>query len=177
MTIYYLIVDENGNTTGGGISNTNTIPFGRVACTQEQSENPQNWDVINGAVVPIPHLLTNAKSVQSVALSNACATLITSGFTSSALGSAYTYASTEVDQRNIVQSAQSTKGGLLACQNATGVWARQPHTQAQAQQVLDDFVKFRDLSRENLGALQTQVAICVTLASVQAVLWQEPAGG
>lgn len=112
-----------------------------------------------------------AQQKQTNNLSWACQQQIVSGFTSSILGSAYTYASGEVDQRNILAAAQATNGGLLSCQDATGVWDRRPHTKAQAQQALDDFVSARDGEREKLGSLVTQINAATTIEAVQAIVW------
>lgn len=123
----------------------------------------------------VPDLPT-AQKQQSAALSNACAAQILAGFASSALGVAYTYASDAVSQRNILLAAQSTKGGLLSCQDASGVWSRQPHTQAQAQQVLEDFVGICDAARAKLGGLEVQVNTATTVAAAQTVMWEEENG-
>lgn len=172
MTIYYLILDENGNVSGNGISNTDYLPEGRVACTQAQAQKPFDWAVVNGEIVPSPNLLVNAQAAQSQILSNACAVQITSGFSSSALGSANIYASTDIDQRNLLAAAQATNGGLLSCQNASGVWARASHTKAQGQQALDDFSATRDAARTTLGTLVAQVNAATSVAEVQTVIWK-----
>lgn len=156
---------------------TNTL--GVIEITQEQWAaclTTPGWTVANGELIaPVPPtadvLLLRAQSVQSRILSSACAAQIISGFTSSALGSVNIYASTEVDQRNITQSAQCSKGGLLSCADAAGVWSRQPHTQAQAQQVLEDFVAERDTARLNLAGLEEQIEAATTVEEVQAVVW------
>lgn len=171
MASYYLILDGSGNIAGGGLTLDETIPAGRVACTQAQAARPFDWAVVNGEIVPSPNLLVNTRAAQISILSSACQQQIVSGFSSSSLGSAYTYASGDIDQRNIVQSAQSTKGGLLACQNAAGVWGIEPHTQDQSQQALEDFVAARDATRLKLVGLVAKVNAATTVADVQAVVW------
>lgn len=121
--------------------------------------------------------LPTAQRQQMQILSSACAGQIIDGFASSALGVVHTYASGDIDQQNIVQSAQSSKGGLLSCADANGAWSRQPHTQAQAQQALEDFVVARDAERTKLGTLQAQVGAATTIEAVQEIVWQEVAGG
>lgn len=134
---------------------------------------------VNGAPAfidaPGPDLPT-AQATQNRVLFLACQQQILSGFTSSALGVAYSYASDAVDQRNILLAAQSSKGGLLSCQTATGIWSRVLHTQQQAQQVAEDFVVASDAARTKLGVLEAQIAAANSVASVQAVVW-EVAGG
>lgn len=115
--------------------------------------------------------LEAAQNTQAYTLAKTCARQILSGFASSALGRGYTYASSEIDQRNLIAAAQATNGGLLACQDSTGGWSRQPHTKAQAQQVLDDFVAARDADRTTLGTLTAQINAAITVEAVQAVVW------
>lgn len=171
MQIYYLLVDASNNIVGSGFTPDGTVPDGCVVCSQLQAQNPFNWAIVKGEIMPSPNVLANTQAAQIQILSSACAKQIISGFSSPALGTPNNYASGEIDQQNIVQSAQSTKGGLLSCANASGVWTRQPHTQAQAQQVLEDFVTARDAARSKLGALETQVSAATTLEAVQAILW------
>ena len=136
------------------------------------------WVYENGTFSnPAAPNLATAQALQCHALSSACAAQIISGFASSALGAAHTYASGDIDQQNIVQSAQSTKGGLLSCTDSTGAWSREAHTQAQAQQVLEDFVTARDAARTKLSGLQTQIVAATTVAAVQAISWQEAVSG
>lgn len=172
MTTHYLILDSAGNVKGSGLTPDNTIPDGRIVCTQAQAQSPFDWAVVNGEIVASPNLLVNAQAAQSQILSNACAVQITSGFSSSALGSANIYASTDIDQRNLLAAAQATNGGLLSCQNASGVWARASHTKAQGQQALDDFSATRDAARTTLGTLVAQVNAATSVAEVQTVIWK-----
>lgn len=127
--------------------------------------------VVGGVLTGAKTILSMVQPVQKHMVSSACAAQIVSGFASSALGAAHTYASGDIDQQNIVQSAQSTKGGLLSCADSTGAWSRQPHTQAQAQQVLEDFVAARDAARTKLSGLEVQVNTATTVAAAQAVTW------
>lgn len=120
---------------------------------------------------PVNLDLPTAQKQQLALLSGDCAFVIKNGFSSSALGAANTYASSDIDQRNIVQSAQSSKGGLLACQSAAGVWSRESHTQAQAQQVLEDFVTMRDATRIKLVGYVAQVTAGTTVDAAQAIVW------
>lgn len=135
------------------------------------------WIYTDGVLSAPPEPdLFSVKTAQLSILSRSCARQIVSGVNSSALGEAYIYASDGVDQRNILLAAQSAKGGLLSCQNASGVWARVAHTQAQAQQVLEDFVTARDAARTKLTGLETQISAATTVEAVQAVLWESTGG-
>ena len=156
---------------GNGVSDGSFLPAGAVECSQEQYQSPFDWAVVNGEIVPSPNLLINARAAQVRVLSNTCQQQITGGFASSALGAVFTYASGEVDQRNIAQSAQAMNGGLLVCKDNAGAWSRQPHTKAQAQQVLDDFVTARDSERNKLAGLEAQIEAATTVEAVKGVVW------
>lgn len=136
------------------------------------------WQVVDKALCAYsPTLsLTDVANMQAKALAQACQQQIVSGFTSAALGAVHNYASTAIDQRNLILAAQSSKGGLLSCQDSTGAWVRVMHAQAQAQQVLEDFVAMADAARTKLSALETQIASATTVAAVQAVLWEKTSG-
>lgn len=118
--------------------------------------------------------LENAQIYQKRLLSNTCQNAICRGFKSSALGASNLYASGATDQRNIVQSAQSTKGGLVSLYNLTAnAWERSAHTQAQAQQVLEDFVTFRDTCRTQLSTLEAQITAATTIDDIKTIVWKE----
>lgn len=175
--IYYIKPNSNGAVIGNGIAGTeNDVPAGSIVCSQEQYQRPFDWAVINGEIVPSPNLLANAQAAQMRVLSNACQKRITSGFASSALGVGHDYASDAVSQRNIILAAQSAKGGLLSCADASGIWSRVPHTQAQAQQVAEDFVAASDAARTKLSGLETQITAAKTVEAVQAVVWESTGG-
>ena len=124
---------------------------------------------IDGALVnPLYPTLDAARLFQKKALGEMCRAQIIGGFSSGATGSLLFYASTNIDQRNMAQRAQSD-GGLLACQNAAGVWARLEHTQVQAQAVLRDFVKFCDGLRAELTELEAQIDAATTIEQVMAL--------
>ena len=154
--------------------------FVQVSEAQWAARNDKIWVVEGNAVAEYVAPVARIEVVQSTRcslLSRACAQQIISGFSSSSLGAAHNYASTTVDQQNIVQSAQCAKGGLLSCADSTGVWARVAHTQAQAQQVLEDFVTARDAARAKLNGLEAQINAATTSEAVQAVVWEAASGG
>ncbi len=107
-------------------------------------------DVIDGqlVIVPAPSLtvaesLASAKSAKASELSAACATAITSGFTSSALGAAHIYPSDQNDQANLnanvvsslLPNLPTTWATPQLCCDSAGVWTYRLHTVAQIQQV------------------------------------------
>lgn len=95
-----------------------------------------------------PRTLDQARADKAAELSTACATHILGGFVSSALGAAYTYPSTILDQHNlnglVTRSLYpGNPAGWIEkfwCADAAGVWARRDHTAAQLQQVGDEAI-------------------------------------
>lgn len=141
------------------------IPIGTVV---ECGYVYQNSAFINPNAPDLPTM----QQQQAQMLSRACAQQILTGFTSSALGVAHHYASTAIDQRNLILAAQSTNGGLLSCRDATSAWGRLRHTQAQAQQALEDFVALADEARTKLSMLEMQVTSANTVAVANTIKWE-----
>ena len=115
-------------------------------------------------------LVQQAGDAQIAALKQACQDLIVGGFTSQALGAPYTYPSTLVDQQNLAASViDSTINGNepgwttpFPCADASGVWARRPHTQAQIQKVGSDGKAAVTLALSRLDAAVAKVNESVT---------------
>ncbi len=136
-------------------------------------------DVWTQTWVQTPVALATAQAAQAQVLDQACAAAIVSGFTSSALGSAYTYPSGTLDQQNLTASVlASMLPGVAAgwttpfwCANGEGVWAWTNHTAAQIQQVGTD-AKTAILALQSQNAtLQAQVAAATTVDAVAAITW------
>lgn len=115
--------------------------------------------------------LSAVRTAQIATLSAACQAAITSGFTSTALGSSYTYPSAATDQANLVQVATNSAGGFLWCKSSAGVWAYVVHTQAQAQQVLAAFIAWRSAQQQELVTLTAEVNAATTEAAIEAITW------
>lgn len=124
-------------------------------------------------------LLAAAQAERIGALTAACAAAITAGFTSSALGSPYTYGSTLTDQSNLQASVlrslmPSLPGGWTTpfkCADAAGAWALREHTAAQIQQAGEDGMAMVVAAQQKLATLSAEVAAATTVAAVQAVAW------
>ena len=164
-----------------------------------------NWNITKlGAAPTIPELqqawpsvlLYQAQQAQYTALTNAAASAITNGFTSSALGAAHTYPSGETDQLNLTASvvasmlpgtpttfttlfycatpavaavaATSTSPAVAA---VPAVWAFTPHTAAQIQQVGTDAKAWIQAQQATHATLAAQVAAATTVNAVQAIVW------
>jgi hypothetical protein len=128
---------------------------------------------------PTPCGLAAVQSAQSQIITAACQQAITSGFQSSALGSAYTYPSQMTDQQNLAANVLSSvlpglPGNwttLQMCASASGVWGYLPHTAAQIQQVgIDGKAAILACLTKN-ATLQAQIAAAATPAAVMAITW------
>ncbi len=123
--------------------------------------------------------LVQAISAQTNMLTQAAQVAMTGGFTSSALGSAYTYPSALTDQINLSASVTasllpnlpSTWTTEFSCADSIGTWADRPHTAAQIQQVGVDAKTWITNQRNQLKTLLAQVAAATTVAAVQAISW------
>ena len=179
---YYLIPDQSGKSfSGAGVSDGSFIPTGAILCTEQQFNNFSSYAPSNGQVVSVPvsQLLTQAQAEQIAIITQACATAITSGFTSSALGSAHTYPSSLTDQANLAANVVSSlMPGLPStwttpqpCQDASGVWAYVDHTAAQIQQVGSDGKAAILGYLTKKASLQAEIEAATTVAAVQAIVW------
>ncbi len=159
---YYLIANGNGFSPDG------TIPEGGIECTQEQHANASAWTIKDGKITPYWMGLDDARALQASAIKAACQDAITGGFTSSALGSAYTYPSDDVAQRNISMCA--IEAGLLWCETA-GTWAMVEHTVPQAQLVQKDLFSMIQANQAKYQKLLLEIGAAMTVSAVQGVCW------
>ncbi|KUZ78312.1 hypothetical protein [Burkholderia ubonensis] len=177
--------DAQGNITAFYDSVDSPIPSGVtnvIQITQAQWQTcisqPGQWHIVSGALAQVPpptasQLLAAAQAVQATSLYQLCANAIASGFTSSALGSAYSYPSTITDQTNQNSVANCSSGGLLWCASG-GVWAFKAHTQAQAQAVVAAFAAWLNKCQSQLVTLTGQVNAATSVSAVQAIAWANP---
>lgn len=132
--------------------------------------------------------LTGIQAAQVALVSAGCQAAIFAGFTSSALGEAYTYPSQLQDQLNLngeitlSQLAASQVAGWTTefwCADSTGNWDMRAHTAAQIQQVGSDFVATKQANIKQNIVLAGQI-MAVTNATpnpvdaVQAIVWAAP---
>ena len=127
----------------------------------------------------IQYRLIPAQNSKVAALTASCATVITAGFTSSALGAVYTYPSQLTDQQNLAASVVSSLLPSLPtgwatpqlCMSATGVWAYVNHTAAQIQQVGSDGKTAVLAALIHKQTLVGAVMAATTVAQVNAINW------
>jgi hypothetical protein len=173
------------------IQYTNT-PSDLIAVTDDDYSAAMNrpagatLDVQGGNLVIVPaptptawQLLAQAQQAQLAIVGADCATAITGGFQSSALGKAYTYPSTQNDQANLnANVVSSLLPGIPAdwttlqiCGDANGEWAYLPHTAEQIRQVgTDGKAAIIGFLTKNAG-LRAQIEAATTVAEVQALNW------
>lgn len=145
------------------------LPVGCVAISDAEANTIQNP----------PPTLAQIKSNKVSALANSCASAITSGITSSALGSPYTYGSSMTDQANLSANVLSSvlpnlPAGwttMQMCADSTGLWAYRAHTAAQIQQVGVDAKSAILALLVKKATLEAQVNAATDAATVNAIIW------
>lgn len=123
--------------------------------------------------------LAGYKQQQISLIAAASITAQTSGFTSSALGSEYSYPSDLQDQANLNAVATSSTfpiqpaGATYAfwCTSSTGVSGFVSHTAAQIQRVGMDGLAAIMAQKAKQWDLTQQIAAATTVAAVQAIVW------
>ena len=191
MSKYYVVYDSTGAVVTRYDSDINADlianpPAGLSLlevpdkATMLQTREP-GWTVKTGALVSptAAQLLAQAQAAQIAIITQACAAAITSGFISSALGSAHTYPSGLTDQANLAANVLSSLlPGLPStwttpqlCQDANGVWAYVAHTAAQIQQVGSDGKAAILGYLTKKASLQAEIEAATTVASVNAIVW------
>ena len=120
--------------------------------------------------------LSQVQAAQATKLSAACATALTTGFTSSALGVVLTYPSQDADQRNLqsaVSAAATASPGWtipLWCTDGDH-WSFTSHTAAQLQQVNADWLAHRVAAQQKYADLIAQINAATSIEEVQAIHW------
>ncbi|MCT7317557.1 hypothetical protein N5I87_16235 [Ralstonia sp. CHL-2022] len=143
--------------------------------------NQPGYTVVNGALVaPLPPtieaLLGQEKVQRAAKASTACAAALTTGFTSSALGTPHTYPSQDDDQRNL-QSAVSASAVApsnwttrIWCAN-NDAWSFTAHTAAQVLQVNADWLAHRVAAQQKYADLIARINAANSIEEVQAIDW------
>ncbi|WP_439893168.1 DUF4376 domain-containing protein (plasmid) [Ralstonia sp. 25C] len=129
------------------------------------------------AVDPISLMtLSQVQAAQATKISTACATALTTGFTSSALGVALTYPSQDNDQRNLqsaVSAAATASPGWtipLWCTDGDH-WSFTSHSAAQLQQVNADWLAHRVAAQQKYADLIAKINAASSIEEVQAITW------
>jgi len=161
---YFKLTDGNVR----GLDNGNAAPEGAVPLTAEQFSAIAATQVLT---------LAEVKTAKISELTGDCREAIISGFSSSALGQSFLYPSDPTTQSNQSMIANAPSGGDLWCSSSTT--ALTPHTQAQAQQVCGDFVRWLNACQAQLTSLIAQVTAVVESSptaaeDVRGISWISP---
>ncbi|BCF98058.1 hypothetical protein PPGU19_026270 [Paraburkholderia sp. PGU19] len=119
-----------------------------------------------------------AQKNQIAMVSAACASALTAGFSSSALGSPRNYPSQDTDQRNLLNAVTASQGQASTwntarwCANNVA-WSLASHTAAQVQQVNADWLVFRVAAQQKYASLVTEINSATSVAAVQAINWSD----
>jgi len=137
----------------------------------ETSYAPDNLDISGLAAA----VLAAAKASKKKQLQAVYDLKMSSGFTSSALGAAYIYATD--DDRKAILTAGALRAFRGLTQNyyctdvATGIGAIRAHTPAQMLQVLDNAEAIAQAYLSNLLAKTAAVTTAATEAEINAISW------
>ena len=142
-------------------------------------QNGEDIPITEYFLTPAPLTLQRAQTIQKALVNASCVSAMTGGFTSSALGSAYTYPFTLTDQHNLSGSVVASllpnlpSGWTTSfwCMDSAGAWSFAPHTAAQIQQVGMDGKAWIAAQQEKLASLNAQIEVATTVSAVQSVLW------
>jgi len=119
--------------------------------------------------------LDELKASKTSEINSACSKAITSGFTSSALGTQHTYQSEQTDQLNLMGVVLAGNDSMFKCgvvnANKTTTWNYVMHTIAQLKQVLADGKVHKLALLKKANTLKMQVASAKTVADVTKVVW------
>jgi hypothetical protein len=165
-TDYYIV--DNSDGLGPVLVNWNTSKLGT-----EPTISSLTTYYTNNLALP------QAQQVQIASLSLSCRNTIVSGYTSSALGSAYTYGNNTIDQLNMASSVIAAMINAntaswttpMWCESSTGVWEYMQHTAVQVNEVAVSGKSFVISNQSKLVTLTAQVNAATTISAVQAVTW------
>ena len=148
-----------------------------IALISGHEKGAQIFKDKSGHPILLEPSLDDFQKSQKVILQSACQSAITAGFTSRALGTAYSYGSQLTDQNNLLSALNAAQGQAanwttpLWCADGACVWDYRPHTADNVQQVNRDWVAFRTALQQKYAGLVEQVMSAKTVAAVQAVNW------
>lgn len=141
--------------------------------TEEQwvSRSDSSYYVLNGKIVAYNNIFHVIQSFKKQELNEKCSKQITSGFVSTALGSKNLYASTEIDQLNIMIVYQSPNGGLLSYCDENGKWQKTMHTPVESKQVFEDLSNNINSCRLKLQNLLGDVEKAINVDDIKTISW------
>lgn len=142
-----------------------------AALLDAQSQGKRIEVDANGMPVAVDPPLDSIKAAKFAEINAACAAAIVGGFTSSALGTPYTYDSALEDQLNLIGAVGLGIDLPYRCADTAGVKEFRLHTAAQLKQVAADGAVIKLASLEKAATLKAQVQSAADASSVAAVAW------
>ncbi|RMP81226.1 hypothetical protein [Pseudomonas syringae] len=118
--------------------------------------------------------MTYATAAKITEINQRCEATIIAGFTSTALGESYVYASLPVDQLNLTSASLRGVDMPYPCLNSEGVKAYRAHTAAQLAQVWDDFERYKTELLLKADTLKKRVeqASSGSVDDVESITWE-----
>ena len=177
----YVLLDSNGNVTGFYADDVHTtIPSGALPISDSDWQTYLN-DQVNHTFdptgklqqVPAAQLLANAIRFQIGTVTASFNQALGDGFTSSANGTATTYAYASKDQTKWMKLFISMNSNIVTYPvtvfTASGTTVQL--TQAQLQQLIKDIYAWEWGLENKLHSLITQIQAAATVSAVQAITW------
>ena len=138
-----------------------------------------NYNYIDATTSTLSHkdfrTLDELKASKTSEINSACEKAITSGFTSSALGTSCSYQSEQTDQLNLIGIVTAGQDDYFKCgvtdANGNVTWSYELHTIVQLQQVLTDGKAHKQGLLQKANTLKAQVTGATTVKDVEAIVW------
>jgi len=158
-----------------------SIPMPNIEVTEDdwQIAIDSAYNYVDATTSTLSHkdfrTLDKLKESKTSEINSACSKAITSGFTSSALGTSYSYQSEQTDQLNLIGVVTAGQDDYFKCgvadANGNITWNYELHTIAQLQQVLGDGKVHKQGLLQKANTLKAQVTGATTVKDVEAVVW------
>lgn len=177
----------SGEIIGFYDSEDSPLPVGMDAIKISEAEwisciSSSGWRVVSGKLVPPePPALNEVKSSKIAELTKRCASTITGGYTSNALGAKHFYPSDTNDQINMMGSVSaSLLPGIpedwstpFWCMDENGDWARRLHSAAEIQTAGADGKAHVIACQAELDRLSQEVAAATTAEIIASINWPQ----
>jgi hypothetical protein len=142
-----------------------------IPADNTQYKDYQAW-LAKGNTPEPAFTLDELKARKLVQLNQACENAIASGFSSSALGSPYTYESQyPQDRENLIGAKLAGVDMDFTCIDSQGVKAQRPHTAAQIAEVFQDGVAYVQTNRAKYYQLADAVNSAENEDELATITW------
>ena len=179
-TFYFITFDKSGSPVKAsrfrGDRENKPLSENEVECTEAQFLKYQDYVLVAGEVTQAPEsaLLERFRQERADALAIACQKELGDGFESFALGSAHFYASTLLDQHNLILALQAESfSSNVWCCDSHAHWAFLPHTRDQIQDLVADLHSFVQRLRTKHAMLLDAIWNARTFEDLSTVQWSD----